>query len=74
MSKDIGEILLWHREEDDASPDPRATASEPTVVVWTTSDQITCEKWAILPRTHGSALFTRGQTQALGGGDTRHLA
>ncbi len=26
----------------------------------------------ILPRAHGSALFTRGETQALGGGDARH--
>ena len=52
--------------------DPRAGPAPRRPRASTRSAQITSEV-GVLPRTHGSALFTRGETQALRHGHARHL-
>ena len=60
----------WSRSSSVAPCSTRASASTaaPSIEI----RQITCEV-GVLPRTHGSALFTRGETQALVTVHARHL-
>ena len=52
--------------------DPQREASASTAAASTDVRPITCEV-GVLPRTHGSALFTRGETQALVVDHARHV-
>jgi polyribonucleotide nucleotidyltransferase len=62
--KQISQLMGSSRRRRDASPDPRE--GRPLRRSQAGRDpEISCEV-GVLPRTHGSALFTRGQTQALG--------
>ena len=60
------------REEERARKDPGRGNPGPTAVPTTMFARSSCET-GVLPRTHGSALFTRGETQSLGVVTAGHL-